>query len=116
VYALGPIAVPIDRATGKIGKPFVSIRPGIQTAKGAPVPTSLFIDPKYAGISAIIACSMDRSKDAGLPVDIVHNHHARVRVPERILGRDGEEWVTVGVANDEIELRKREQDKAPAAI
>jgi hypothetical protein len=59
---------------------------------------------------------MDRSKDASLPVDIVHNHHARVRVPKRILGGDGEEWVTVAVANDEIELRKLEQDEAPAAI
>jgi hypothetical protein len=106
VYALGPLAVPIDKTTGKIGKPFVSIRPAIQTAKGAPVPTSLFIDPQYAGVSAIIACSMDRSKGASLPVDIVHNHFARVRVPERILGREGEEWATTMVDNNEIELRR----------
>jgi type I restriction enzyme S subunit len=44
VYALGPVTVPIDRTTGKFGQPFVSTRPAIQTAKGAPVATSLFIN------------------------------------------------------------------------
>ena len=90
VYALGPVAIPIDRETGKFGKPFVSRREEIQTVKGAPVPTYLFIDPTYAGISAIMACSFDRSKDTDLPLDIVHNHFARVSVPHGILGRAGE--------------------------
>jgi hypothetical protein len=106
VYALGPVAIPIDRETGKFGKPFVSRREEIQTVKGAPVPTYLFIDPTYAGISAIMACSFDRSKDTDLPLDIVHNHFARVSVPHGILGRAGEEWVTESVGNDEIELRR----------
>jgi type I restriction enzyme S subunit len=108
VYALGPVAIPIDKETGRIGKAFVTERPRIETAKGAPVPTSLFVDPTYSGVSAIIACSMDRSKEASLPVDVVHNHFARVKVPQRILGTTGEEWVTdpVGTAGEEIELRK----------
>src|SRR5262249_43760251 len=41
VYGAGPIAVPVDKQTGKIGSPFVSHRPQIQTAYGAPVPTAL---------------------------------------------------------------------------
>jgi hypothetical protein len=95
----GPWRSLSTRQLGKNWKAFRVIRPGIRTAKGASVPTSLFIDPKYAGISAIIACSMDRSKDASMPVDIVHNHYARVHVPERILGREGEEWITKTVAS-----------------
>src|SRR5258707_15491185 len=53
VYAAGPIGIPIDKETGKIGDAFVSIRPAIQNAKGAAVPTALFVDQDYAGISAI---------------------------------------------------------------
>jgi hypothetical protein len=50
----------------------------------------------------------DRSKAASLPADIVHNHFARVRVPERILGSEGEEWITEAAGDDEIELRRLE--------
>jgi len=78
------------------------------------VPTSLFLDLKYSGVSAIIACSMDRLEEANLPVDVVHNHFAHVRVPERILGSAGEEWVTnpVGTDGAEIELRRLEPSDA----
>jgi hypothetical protein len=106
VYALGPVAVPIDRRTGKFGQPFVSVRPAIQTAKGAPVPTSLFINRSLASISAIIACSQDRSEEPSLPVDVVHNHFASVPVPERILGNAGEEWVTAPLGHDGITLQR----------
>lgn len=110
VYCVGPIAVPIDTETGRIGKSFVTEQTSILNANAAPVPTSLFVDPAYAGVSAIIACSMDRSIEASLPVDVIHNHFARVRVPERILGSVGDEWVTdpVGTAGQEIDLRKLE--------
>lgn len=115
VYSLGAVAIPIDKETGRFGKAFVTQRPSIETAKGATVPTSLFIDPTYSGVSAIIACSMHRSTEASLPVDVVHNHFARVKVPQRILGTTGEEWVTdpVGTAGEEIELRRLEAVNAP---
>jgi type I restriction enzyme S subunit len=45
VYPLGPGALTIDKH-GKIGNPFVTTRLAIQTAKGAPVPTSLFLDKR----------------------------------------------------------------------
>jgi type I restriction enzyme S subunit len=110
VYALGPVAIPIDKETGSFGKAFVTERASIETAKGAPVPTSLFVDPAYSGVSAIIACSMDRSTEASLPLDVVHNHFAHVGIPERIFGSLGEEWVTdpVGNAGEEIDLRRLE--------
>lgn len=110
VYALGPVAVPINKDTGKIGQPFVSVRPAIQNAKGAPVPTSLFLAPTYDGISAIIACSLDRSDDPDLPADVVHNHLARVPVPQRILGKGGEEWIAEPDGDDAITLRRLNED------
>jgi hypothetical protein len=110
VYALGPQAISINKETGKVVKSFVTQRTAVETAKGASVPTSLFLDPKYSSVSAIIACSMDRSNEPNLPLDVVHNYLARVRIPERILGTAGEEWVAdpVGTAGQEIELRRLE--------
>jgi type I restriction enzyme S subunit len=110
VYCVGPVAVPIDTETGRIGKSFVTEQTNILNANASPVPTSLFVDPVYAGVSAVIACSMDRSSEASVPVDVVHNHFASVRIPERILGSAGDEWVAdaVGTAGEEIELRRLE--------
>jgi hypothetical protein len=106
VYALGPIAIPIDKDTGAFGKPFVSPRSSIQSDGGGAVSTSLFIDPTYSSISAIIACSMDRSAEASLPLDIVHNQFARVPIPKRILGSKGEEWITENADQDGFDLRR----------
>jgi type I restriction enzyme S subunit len=108
VYCVGPLAVPVNTDSGKMGQAFITEQNSILNANAAPVPTSPFVDPAYEGVSAIIACSMDRSDEASLPIDVIHNHFARVRVPERILGSEGDEWVTDPVApgDSEIELRK----------
>jgi type I restriction enzyme S subunit len=92
VYGVGPLKVSIDTET-RIKKSMVTKRISILNANAAPVPTSPFDDPAYSDASAIIACSMYSSTEAILPVDVVHNHLARVRVPERILGSAGYEWV-----------------------
>jgi hypothetical protein len=109
VYALGPVAIPVNEDTGQFGQPFVTVQPAIQNAKGAPVATSLFLDQTYAGISAIIACSLDRSDDPDLPVDVVHNYFSRIPVPRRILGNGGEEWIAEPDGDDGITLRQLEE-------
>jgi hypothetical protein len=116
-YSVGPLTYHIDKATGKIVKAVVSIRQNIQNANKADVPTTMFVDPAYADVSAIIACTMDRSDDADLPVDVIHNHFARVPVPRGVLGSGGAEWVTdaVGPAVNEIELRRLQADQRSAA-
>jgi hypothetical protein len=110
VYPVGPLAYRINPETNRIGNPFVSERFSIRNANGSPVQTTPFVDPAYSGVSAIIACTMDRSTEATLPVDVIHNHFAHVGVPERILGSTGDEWVTdpVGTAGEEIDLRRLE--------
>jgi hypothetical protein len=106
VYAAGPITFPIDKDR-RIGKPFVSIRPEIRNAKGAPVPTALFVDRNNAAISAVIAFSKDRSEDPTLALDIVHNHFASSPVPQGILGNKGDEWITEPDGKDGIDVFKR---------
>jgi hypothetical protein len=104
-----PRAPRLTKQQGKLlGRP-ASTRRCIRTKNDAPVSTALFIDPQYAGISPIMACSMDRSTNASLPVDIVHNHNAHVPVPERILGRDGVEFVTKAIADDEFDIIRQNE-------
>jgi type I restriction enzyme S subunit len=116
VYCVGPVAININRNTGQMGKAFVTIRTNIQNANGASVPTSPFVDPTYSGVSAIMALTKDRSDDAILPIDVIHNHFARVPVANGVLGSTGDEWVTeaVGTAGEEINLRKLETVDATA--
>jgi hypothetical protein len=114
VYAAGPIGIPIDKETGKVGDAFVSIRPAIQNAKGAAVSTALFVDKDYAGVSAIVACSIDRSEEPTLPLDIVHNHFASAPVPHGMLGSEGDEWITELDGNGGINVLKRETSLPPS--
>jgi type I restriction enzyme S subunit len=107
---VGPWAYRINPETSRIENQFVTERFSIRNANGFPVNTTPFVDPAYADVSAVMACSMDRSNEATLPLDVIHNHVARVRVPERILGSTGDEWMTdpVGTAGEEMDLRRLE--------
>lgn len=109
VFPIGPLAIPVNRKTGGIGKPVTSARFSIRNANGSPVPTTPFVDPNYAGVSAVLAYSRDRSSNPSLPAYVVHNPFARVPVPFGVLGRDVEEWYAepVGTAGLEMDLRKR---------
>ena len=109
VFPLGPLAVSVNRKTGEVGDAYNTTRFAIKNANNALVPTTPFIDPTYAGVSAVVAFSRDRSADASLPVYVVHNPFARARIPFGVLGREAEEWYAEPVGDDglEMELRKR---------
>ena len=108
VFPIGPLAIPVDRKTGKIGQAVTSERFSIRNANGSPVPTTPFVEAKYASVSAVLAYSCDRSPNPSLPVYVVHNPFARVPVPFGVLGCDAEEWYAepVGTAGFEMDLRK----------
>lgn len=106
VYPAGPISIPVDRATGEFGKPFVLVRPKIENAKGSPVPTTVFLDKANAGVSAVVAFSADRSEGDILPLDVVHNHFASAPLPTGMLGNSSDEWVTEADGEAGIEVRK----------
>jgi hypothetical protein len=81
VFPLGPLAVSVDRSTGKVGNAFNTSRFAIENANNAPVPTTAFVNPTYAGISAVLGFSRNRSAKASLPVFVAHNPLAHVPVP-----------------------------------
>src|ERR1700736_2834758 len=60
VYCVGPIAVSLDPVTGRIVSSKITEQNSILNSNAAPVPTSPFVEPTYSGVSAIMACSMDR--------------------------------------------------------
>lgn len=111
VFPIGPLAIPVDRKTRKMGRSATSEKFSIRNANGSPVPTTPFVDAKYAGVSAVLAysCDRDRSPNPSLSAYVVHNPFARVHVPFGVLGRDAEEWYAepVGTAGLEMDLRKR---------
>jgi hypothetical protein len=108
VFPVGPLAIPFDRETQKLGQAEISSRFAIRKANGALVPTTPFVDEAFAGVSALIGFSRDRSVTPELPLHVVHNPCARVRVPFGVLGRAIEEWYgdPVGTEGREMDLRK----------
>jgi type I restriction enzyme S subunit len=108
VYPAGPIAIPVDKKTGAFGTPYLSNQWAIKSAQGKPVPTSMFVNEKYADVSCVIACTSDRSEDPILPLDVVHNHFAKVAVPRGLFGPEADEWVTEPDGKDGINVKKVE--------
>ncbi len=114
VYPVGPLAIPVDKKTGAFGTPYLSNQWAIKSAQGKPVPTSMFVNVKYADISGVIACTSDRSEGPILPLDVVHNHFAKVPVPRGLFGLEADEWVTEPDGKDGINVKKVEGKSGPA--
>jgi hypothetical protein len=68
----------------------------------------MFVNKKYTEISGVIACTSDRSEEAILPLDVVHNHFAKVAVPRGLFGPKADEWVTEPDGKDGINVMKVE--------
>jgi type I restriction enzyme S subunit len=56
-FPIGPLAVPIDRETGKFGEAYQSLRFSIAKRPGVEIPTDNFLDPDAACVSALIGCA-----------------------------------------------------------
>jgi hypothetical protein len=108
VYPAGPIAIPVNKETGAFGTPYLSSQRAIKSAQGKLVPTSMFVNEKYADVSGVIACTSDRSKEPILPLDVVHNHFATVPIPQGLFGSGADEWVTEPDGKQGINLKKVE--------
>jgi len=106
VYPAGPITIPVEKETGAFGKAFIGNQWSIKSAKGQPVSTAMFLNKEHAAISAVIASSSDRSEDPILPLDVVHNHFATVRVPQGLFGQKADEWVPEPDGQEGIDVTK----------
>lgn len=91
VFPVGPLAVQVNRNDGKvIGDAYHTARYTIEKPNGAPVPTDSFFDPTYSNVSAVLGCGRAHMLHGGLPLAVVHNPLATVRLPHGILGADKE--------------------------
>lgn len=108
VFPVGPLAVILNKETHRIEGSHVSERFVIRNANDAAVPTTPFVDPTYAGVSAVFGCSTDRCADPELPAYVAHNPLARVRLAPGVLGASVEEWFAEPTGTPgEFELKKR---------
>jgi len=90
--AVGPIQVLIDRDTLKTTETGHQHRPKISKQNGATVPADTFLDPKFAPVSAVWAVDLDETVLVGeaKPMVVVHNPHARNKIPKNLLPADSE--------------------------
>jgi hypothetical protein len=81
--------------TKSMVKPPTTHRPSVQDDRS-----------KYADVSGVIACTSDRSKGPLLPLDVVHNHFAKVAIPRGFFGPGADEWVTEPDGKEGINVKK----------
>jgi hypothetical protein len=99
VFPIGSPYVTIDKNTmGKVDEGYMYRREIIKLS-GNPVSTTIFQDPQYAGISAILYCNHDifnrspKESDISLGFSVIHNPLANNPVPHRWLPCGREFWV-----------------------
>lgn len=86
VFPIGPLAVPISQQGRPDGEAAPIPRHVIQKPNGASVPTTSFLDPCYAGVSAIMGGYQRETLNGALRITVVHNPLANVSLPTGILG------------------------------
>jgi hypothetical protein len=87
VFPFGNEQVSIDRSSGKLLEVSYAYEDSVQKRSGSSVATAVFLDPGYAGISAVLHAHLDeynRPRATGGGFTLVHNPNAHARLP---LGR-----------------------------
>jgi len=108
VFPIGPIGIPIS-PDGKIaGKAIRTVRYSIENRNKARVPTDSFLNPDYAGVSAVVSASTVFAPAESLRLTLVHNPLARNRLPQGLFGPATTEWVPTDIGGGEFELRAQE--------
>lgn len=92
VFPVGPIEVVINRETMETVDTRHGHRLFIRKPSGAEVPTDSFLNPDYAGVSAVLGSSagLNAACGAAAPIVVVHNPLATNWLPVGILGADQE--------------------------
>lgn len=89
-FPVGPIEIVINRETMEKVDQRYAYRRFIKKPTGAEVPTDCFLNPDYAGVSAILGtpAGVDAACGEVCPVVVVHNPLATNALPVGILGAD----------------------------
>ena len=96
VLPFGNLVFALDKESGKLVNSFHQYRDAVTTAKGSPVPTDIFMNKDYAGISGVLYSHMNvvnRPNQIGIEVNIVHNPLAPNKLPLGIFPFGTEWWV-----------------------
>ena len=91
-FSVGPYAITTNKDTLETVDTGHQHRPRISKPNGAQVPADTFLDPRFAPISAIWATDMDENGlvDRHVPMAIVHNPLARVRIQTKVIPAEKE--------------------------
>lgn len=105
-FAVGPIQVHIDRASGKVTGSDHQHRPLIPKPNGSVVPAYTFLDPAFAPVSAIWAVDTDEKLllEKASDMVVVHNPLARAPLSRNLLPTHFE-YVATDLG-DEYELNR----------
>jgi hypothetical protein len=96
VLPFGNLVFALDKQSGTLVNSFHQYRDAVTTAKGSPVPTNIFMDKDYAGISAVLYSYMNivnRPNRIGVEIHCVHNPLADNKLPLGIFHFGTEWWV-----------------------
>jgi len=99
VFPVGPLQYLINRETRRIEGASLSLRFSIVNHNNTAIPTTPFLDPAYAGVSAVFGCATDRRHGKPLTMHVVHNPLATVPVSHGLFGVDEDEWFAVPVSD-----------------
>lgn len=95
VFAIGPVAIPVDPVTGKLGSAFQSVEASVENRNKAAVPKERFFRAEFSGVSAGLGCCEAiglHSPDGMLPVQVAYNPLALRPIAPGQLGTGAEEW------------------------
>jgi hypothetical protein len=96
VFPIGPLAFPVTMNGQPDGEPANIPRYEIVKSNNSSVPTTYFLNPAYANVSALLACyhkpmmNPEYQKTGGISLTLVHNPLAAVPLPRGILGAERE--------------------------
>jgi len=96
VLPIGPYSTTINPDTLEIISSGYSYRPEIEKKSGSPVPTNVFLDEKYAGISGVLFSNILVTSAGGATGEdfvFFHNRDADNRVPKGWLKLGREYWL-----------------------
>jgi type I restriction enzyme S subunit len=99
VFPVGPLAVSIDPRTREVVDRTYLHRDQIVKQSGNPVSTNVFLDERYAGISAVLYSSVDVAnypERLGADFRLVHNPLAQVPITRSSFAFGIEYWIEDG--------------------
>ncbi|NTG64712.1 hypothetical protein [Rhizobium rhizogenes] len=99
-FAVGPLAFRVDEESSRFLGDTTTVSPTVLNRNSASVPTSVFFDPSYSHVSAVIGCVPPMFCPPELPVQIAYNPLAAVPAEPGLFGRLAEEWGAVLVESD----------------